>query len=142
MKMSDTEKTALNVMNLLLPVLDALVTSRRDEQDIRHEAKLNRLESGVRSNEYANDSLCQYSRKFGLQEFRSPMKRIRNYWNFIRLIRNQFLTNRKKLKETEFKDIFISEDLTKLRLKLFQYVRKLDEVKTVYTRYGRIHGSL
>ena len=62
-KMSDTEKTAVNVMNLLLPVLDVLVTNRRDDQHNRHEVKINRLEAGVRSNEYANDNLCQYSRR-------------------------------------------------------------------------------
>jgi hypothetical protein len=30
-KLSDTEKTALNVITLLLPVLDALVANRKDE---------------------------------------------------------------------------------------------------------------
>ena len=41
-----------------------------------------------------------------------------------------------------FKDVFISEDLTKLRFKLFQMVRKLDDVKHAYTRDGKIHGIL
>jgi hypothetical protein len=55
----------------------------------------------------------------------------------------EFLTRRKELKKSErFKTVFISEDLTKLRFKLFQLVRKSDNVKNAYTRDGRILGTL
>ena len=47
-KLSDTEKTALNVITLLLLVLDALVTNRKDETLSIHETKINRLQVGVR----------------------------------------------------------------------------------------------
>ena len=62
-KLSDTEKTALNVITLLLPVLDALVANRKDETLSIHETKINRLQVGVRKNEYASDALDQYSRR-------------------------------------------------------------------------------
>ena len=44
-KLSDTEKTALNVITLLLPVL---VANRKDETLSIHETKINRLQVGVR----------------------------------------------------------------------------------------------
>jgi len=56
-------KTALNVITLLLPVLDALVANRKDETLSIHETKINRLQVGVRKNEYASDALDQYSRR-------------------------------------------------------------------------------
>ena len=49
-KLSDTEKTALNVITLLLPVLDALVANQKDETLSIHETKINRLQVGVRKN--------------------------------------------------------------------------------------------
>jgi hypothetical protein len=55
----------------------------------------------------------------------------------------EFLTRRKKLKKSErFKTVFISIDLTKLRFKLFQLVRKSDDVKNAFRRDGRILGTL
>jgi hypothetical protein len=35
----------------------------------------------------------------------------------------KFLSGRKNLKNTDYKNVFINEDLTKLRFKLFQMVR-------------------
>jgi hypothetical protein len=51
-------RTALNVITLLLLVLDALVTNRKDETLSIHETKINRLQVGVRKNEYASDALA------------------------------------------------------------------------------------
>jgi hypothetical protein len=48
------------------------------------------------------------------------------------------LSGRKYLKNTDYKNIFINEDLTKLRFKLFQMVRKCEEVKSASTRDGNI----
>jgi len=62
-KFPESEKTALNVISLMLPVLDALVTTRREKTFAVHETKINRLQVSVRNNEYVSDSLAQYSRK-------------------------------------------------------------------------------
>ena len=48
---------------MLLLVLDALVANRKDETLSIHETKINRLQVGVRKNEYASDALDQYSRR-------------------------------------------------------------------------------
>jgi hypothetical protein len=58
-KLNDNEKTALDVVALLLPVLEVLTSSIVAE----HETKINRLQASVRSNEYANDALEQYTRR-------------------------------------------------------------------------------
>ena len=50
----------------------------------------------------------------------------------------KFLSGRKNLKNTDYKNVFINEDLTKLRFKLFQMVRKCEEVKSASTRDGKI----
>ena len=50
--LQDTEKTALNVMTLLMPILDAF-SARRDEILMVHDTKINRLQVGVRNIEYA-----------------------------------------------------------------------------------------
>lgn len=47
----------------MLPVLDALVTTRREETFAVHETKINRLQVSVRNNEYVSHSFAQYSRK-------------------------------------------------------------------------------
>jgi hypothetical protein len=62
-KLPESEKTALNVISLMLPVLDALVTTRREKTFAVHETNINRLQVSVRNNEYVSDSLAQYSRK-------------------------------------------------------------------------------
>ena len=55
-----------------------------------------------------------------------------------RATRNRFISNRRKLKQSEdFKGVFISDDLTPLRFKLFQMVRKLEDVKNAHTRDGK-----
>ncbi|VDI83476.1 Hypothetical predicted protein [Mytilus galloprovincialis] len=61
-KLQDTEKTALNVMTLLMPVLDAF-SARRDETLMVLDTKINRLQVGLRNIEYANDALDQQSRR-------------------------------------------------------------------------------
>ena len=60
-----------------------------------------------------------------------------------RSLRNKFIASRSKLKQSEnFKTVFISDDLTPLRFKLFQMVRKVDEVKNAHTRDGKIICTL
>jgi hypothetical protein len=69
-----------------------------------------------------------------------------NRWSIVRFmnrtLKNTFLSGRKKLKNTDYKNIFINEDLTKLRFKLFQMVRKCEDVKSASTRDGKIICSL
>ncbi|CAG2247274.1 unnamed protein product [Mytilus edulis] len=176
-KLQDTEKTALNVMTLLMPVLDAF-SARRDETLMVHDTKINRLQVGVRNIEYANDALDQQSRKdqirvTGIPEVegneviidalmalaramkvvltgkiedayrtgkKTPGKNRQVIVKFEnRTDRFKFLASRKELKQTEFKDVYVSEDLTPLRFKLFQLVRKNDDVKNAHTRDGKIH---
>ena len=178
-KLSDTEKTALNVITLLLPVLNALVANRKDETLSIHETKINRLQVGVRKNEYASDALDQYSRRenvriTGIPEgegteenlvdkiiqvassmgvvidvssfndvHRLGVKRPGQNRQIIvrfmnRTLKIKFLSGRKNLKNTDYKNVFINEDLTKLRFKLFQMVRKCEEVKSASTRDGKI----
>ncbi|VDI07398.1 Hypothetical predicted protein, partial [Mytilus galloprovincialis] len=49
-------------------------------------------------------------------------------------------TNKKLLKDNPvYKSIFINEDLTSMRFKLFQFVKKIETVKSVFTRDGKIH---
>jgi hypothetical protein len=55
-----------------------------------------------------------------------------------RTLKIKFLSGRKNLKNTDYKNVFINEDLTKLRFKLFQMVRKCEEVKSASTRDGKI----
>lgn len=42
----------------------------------------------------------------------------------------------------DFKNIYFNDDLTTLKFKLFQIVRKLDNVKAAHTRDGKIHCIL
>ncbi|CAG2201914.1 unnamed protein product [Mytilus edulis] len=175
-KLTESEKTAMNVMCMLMPMVDALISSKRDETLVLHETKINRLQAGMRNNEYSMDALAQYSRKenvrvSGIKEVndetdeniidsilnigaamdfqlnpvtivdahrlgkvlgktRQIISRFAN-----RATRNRFISNRRKLKQSEdFKGVFISDDLTPLRFKLFQMVRKLEDVKTLYKR--------
>jgi hypothetical protein len=52
----------------------------------------------------------------------------------------KFFTNKKKLQDCpELKKVYINEDLTVLRLKLLQYVKNIDNVKSAVTRKGKIH---
>ena len=55
-----------------------------------------------------------------------------------RTLKIKFLSGRKNLKNTDYKNVFINEDMTKLRFKLFQMVRKCEEVKSASTRDGKI----
>lgn len=71
-KLPESEKTALNVVSLMLPVLDALVTTRREETFAVHETKINRLQVSVRNNEYVSDSLSQYFLKDNIRVFGVP----------------------------------------------------------------------
>ena len=71
-KLPESEKTALNVVSLMLPVLDALVTTRREETFAVHETKINRLQVSVRNNEYVSDSLTQYFLKDNIRVFGVP----------------------------------------------------------------------
>ena len=55
-----------------------------------------------------------------------------------RTLKIKFLSGRKNLKNTDYKNVFINEDLAKLRFELFQMVRKCEEVKSASTRDGKI----
>jgi hypothetical protein len=131
-KLSDTEKPALNVITLLLPVLDAIVANRKDETLSIHETKINRLQVGVRTNEYASDALDQYSSRVAMgvvidvssfiDVHRLGVKRPgQNRQIIVRFINRtskiKFLSRRKNLKNTDYKNVFINEYLTKLRFK-------------------------
>ena len=180
--LQNRKKTALNVVTLLLPVMDILVSTRQHELVGEHNTKINRLQVSVRNNEYAHDNLEQYTRRENLRLSNIPEADDENLVQVIidigkelgvniepscisavhrlgvkragkvrqvlvrfvnRESRMQYITRRKELKNSEhFKDVFISEDLTKLRFKLFQLVRKLDIVKNAFTRDGKIHGVL
>ncbi|CAC5425206.1 unnamed protein product [Mytilus coruscus] len=53
------------------------------------------------------------------------------------------LKNRAELRKIErFKNIFIAEDLTKLKFKLLFYIKKQTNVKSAFTKEGRIHYTL
>ncbi|CAG2243329.1 unnamed protein product [Mytilus edulis] len=53
------------------------------------------------------------------------------------------LKNRAELRKNErFKNIFIAEDLTKLKFKLLFYIKKQTNVKSAFTKEGRIHCTL
>ena len=43
-KFTESEKTAMNVMCMLMPMVDALISSKRDETLVLHETKINRLQ--------------------------------------------------------------------------------------------------
>lgn len=62
-KLSESEKTALIVMAMLIPMIDALIFSKRDETLVLHETKINRLQAGKKNNEYATNTLSQFTRK-------------------------------------------------------------------------------
>ncbi len=49
------------------------------------------------------------------------------------------MSNKKKLKEKEgYKDVYINENLTPMRAKLFATVRKCQNVKSAFTSQGKI----
>ena len=57
---------------------------------------------------------------------------------FARDKRNQMLINKNKLKDNvDYKNVFISEDLTQLRAKLLHYVKREEREASVYTRDGK-----
>ena len=57
--------------------------------------------------------------------------------------RFQLLKNRADLRKTErLKNIYISEDLTQLKFKLLYYVKKQGNVKSAFSKEGRIHCTL
>ena len=50
-----------------------------------------------------------------------------------------FFTNKKKLKDDiSLGKVYINEDLTVLKMKRLQYVRKLDNLKAAFTRDGKV----
>ena len=53
--------------------------------------------------------------------------------------RDKLVKNRKKLKDLTEHTIYINDDLTPLRAKLFSYGKKLENVKRVSTHNGVIH---
>jgi hypothetical protein len=58
-----SEKTALNVLDLLMPVMDAIISTRNDNIHKDHEVKISRLQTGLRKAEYNQDALEQYTRR-------------------------------------------------------------------------------
>ncbi|CAC5414121.1 unnamed protein product [Mytilus coruscus] len=62
---------------------------------------------------------------------------------FSRDLKYKIMSNKKVLKgKLDYKDIFINEDLTMLRLKMLNMVKKHDNVKSVFTRDGKINCFL
>ena len=58
---------------------------------------------------------------------------------FARDTKHDFLVNKNKLKNKEnYRGVYINEDLTPLRSKLLQYVKKQDVVESAYTREGKV----
>ena len=58
---------------------------------------------------------------------------------FAREKRNQMLVNKNRLKDNDdYKNVFISEDLTQLRAKLLHYVKREERVASTYTGDGKI----
>ena len=58
---------------------------------------------------------------------------------FAREKRNQMLVNKNRLKDNnDYKNVFISEDLTQLRAKLLHYVKREERVASAYTGDGKI----
>ena len=54
---------------------------------------------------------------------------------FAREKRNQMLVNKNRLKDNDdYKNVFISEDLTQLRAKLLHYIKREERVASTYTR--------
>ena len=175
-KLPDTEKTAFDVMSLLMPVLDAF-SFRRDESLLVHDTKINKLQVGMRNIEYANDALDQQPRKLnirvsGLSEVEGNGDFTETLMNLARAMkvelepgsitdahriskkipgksrqmlvkfenrgdRLKFLAGRNELKQSGYEDVYISEDLTPLRFKLFHVVRKSEDAKNAYTRDGK-----
>ena len=57
--------------------------------------------------------------------------------------KSKIFANKKVLhSQQDFKNIYFNEDLTILRFKLLQFVKKLDSVKFVSTRDGKIHCQM
>ncbi|CAC5384687.1 unnamed protein product [Mytilus coruscus] len=62
---------------------------------------------------------------------------------FSRDLKYKIMSNKTVLKgKLDYKDIFINEDLTMLRLKMLNMVKKHDNVKSVFTRDGKINCFL
>jgi hypothetical protein len=55
------EKTAIHVLTLLMPILDAIITEKNDAITKDHEAKISKLQVGLRKSEYSQDALEQYT---------------------------------------------------------------------------------
>lgn len=62
-----SEKTALNVLALLMPIMDAIVSTRNDQINNDHEIKIGKLQAGMRRTEYGQDALEQYTRRENLR---------------------------------------------------------------------------
>lgn len=180
-----SEKTALNVLALLMPIMDAIVSSRNDSIHKEHEVKITRLQSGLRKAKFNQDALEQYTRRenvriSGLPEAADESteslirtvislgesvavnisesdvsaihrlgKKTQNRSRQVivrftnRTVRNRFLAARKKLKDSaSYKDIYVTEDLTQLRFKLLHMVKGCEDVKTAFTREGKIHAIM
>lgn len=58
---------------------------------------------------------------------------------FARDVKHDFLVNKNKLKNMEqYRGVYVNEDLTLLRSKLLQYVKRQDGVESAYTREGKV----
>ena len=58
---------------------------------------------------------------------------------FARDIKHDFLVNKNKLRNKEnYRGVYINEDLTPLRSKLLQYVKRQDVVESAFTREGKV----
>ena len=58
---------------------------------------------------------------------------------FARDTKHDFLVNKNKLKNKEnYREVYINEDLTPLRSKLLQYVKRQDVVESAHTRDEKV----
>ena len=58
---------------------------------------------------------------------------------FARDIKHDFLVNKNKLRNKEnYRGVYINEDLTPLKSKLLQYVKRQDVVESAFTREGKV----
>ena len=55
-------------------------------------------------------------------------------------LKYKIFTNKKKLKgNPDLKKVYINEGLTQLRMKLLQYVKRMDNDKSAFKKKGKIH---
>ena len=175
--LNESDLTAIKVVNLLLPAVNAISSNMVGKHVRAQDAKVNKICSVIRMNTYDIDKQNQYSRREnirinGLQEtegtdefdiFRQLCEKMEIIVKkedivachrvgdakrkprplLVRVVsrdlKYKIFSNKKKLKDNpDLKKVFINEDLTQLRMKLLQYVKRIDTVKSAFTKEGKI----